>query len=121
MRRIESEVYLTAINTSASFKRRIIHDNNPPEEPEPLHDATLVEDRIQSLKMESSSSKKLKKKFNVESSLRRMSTDSEQLTQQKQFEELIVYKKGKKIGVFKYYDENGIFIKSKRHRRFLFW
>ena len=31
------------------------------------------------------------------------------------------YKKGKKIGVFKYYDENGIFIKSKRHRRFLFW
>jgi hypothetical protein len=31
------------------------------------------------------------------------------------------YKKGKKIGEFKYYDKNGKLIKTKKHRRFLFW
>ncbi len=31
------------------------------------------------------------------------------------------YKKGKKIGEFKYYDKNGILIKTKKHSRFLFW
>ena len=31
------------------------------------------------------------------------------------------YKKGKKLGEFKYYDKNGELIKTKKHRRFLFW
>ncbi|WP_299316007.1 hypothetical protein [uncultured Aquimarina sp.] len=31
------------------------------------------------------------------------------------------YKKGKKVGEFKYYDKNGTLIRIKRHRRFLFW
>jgi len=31
------------------------------------------------------------------------------------------YKKGKKKGVFKYYDKNGRLIKTKKHRPFLFW
>ncbi|WP_229720525.1 toxin-antitoxin system YwqK family antitoxin [Winogradskyella helgolandensis] len=31
------------------------------------------------------------------------------------------YKKGKKIGEFKYYDKNGTLIRTKKHRRFLFW
>ncbi|MBW1297077.1 toxin-antitoxin system YwqK family antitoxin [Aquimarina litoralis] len=31
------------------------------------------------------------------------------------------YKKGKKVGEFKYYDKNGTLIRTKRHRRFLFW
>ncbi len=31
------------------------------------------------------------------------------------------YKKGKKAGLFKYYDKKGNLIKTKRHRRFLFW
>jgi len=31
------------------------------------------------------------------------------------------YKKGKKSGEFKYYNEKGILIKTKRHRRFLIW
>ena len=31
------------------------------------------------------------------------------------------YKKGKKIGEFKYYDKSGTLIRTKKHRRFLFW
>jgi hypothetical protein len=31
------------------------------------------------------------------------------------------YKKGKKIGEFKYFDKNGTLIRTKKHRRFLFW
>ncbi len=31
------------------------------------------------------------------------------------------YVKGKKRGLFKYYDKDGMFLKSKKHTRFLFW
>ena len=31
------------------------------------------------------------------------------------------YKKGKKTGIFKYYNEEGKLIKTKKHHRFLFW
>ena len=35
--------------------------------------------------------------------------------------ETFEYKKGKKIGEFKYYDKNGTLIRTKKYRRFLFW
>mmetsp|Transcript_1831 Transcript_1831/g.6502 ORF Transcript_1831/g.6502 Transcript_1831/m.6502 type:complete len:594 (-) Transcript_1831:90-1871(-) len=98
MKRIESEAYLASIHTSSSFKKRIIHDYTPPSEPEPLHDATLVEDRIAALKMQAHSAKKKKNKFQIESHERKMSGDSAEIVQKKkEVEELLVYRKGKKV------------------------
>lgn len=94
MKRIESEAYLASIHTSSSFKKRVVHDYTPPTEPEPLHDATQVEDRIQALKVQQAlAQKKKKKKFSIESHVSGKVGE----TRKNEVEELLVYRKGKKV------------------------